>query len=197
MEISDEKLIELYLKKGDNGALNILVSRHLKAIYNFVRKHIGDKKEAEDLSQEIFLKAWKNLKKFDRQKKFTVWLFKIARNSCIDHLRRKKISVFSSLQKEGREIMGKIADSAESASEKAFRQDDKKETEKYLAGLSEDSRAVLLLYYGQEMTFQEIADLMGEPLDTVKSRHRRAILKLRETMEKGGFSLKNAPKTNT
>lgn len=180
MDLSDEKLVSTYLA-GDEKSLEFLIRRHFKAVYNFTAKFIGDRKEAEDLTQEIFLKIWKNLKKFDQTKNFRVWLFRIARNACVDHLRRKKAIVFSALD-ESREnnLADNLPDPGESIIERISRREFEEEINKALKNISEAGRTVLLLYYGQQMTFQEVADLLGEPMDTVKSRHRRALIALRK-----------------
>jgi RNA polymerase sigma-70 factor (ECF subfamily) len=207
--IADEQLVRLYLE-GDEEALIILIERYFKRVYNFAARFIGNAKEAEDLTQEIFLKVWRNLKKFNpqrsrfailrgaQQKSFRIWLFSIARNVCIDYLRRRKILVFSALENEedGAQFSDKIVDNSESIIEKIGRQESEKEVKKYLAMLSEPSRTVLILYYNQQMTFREIADLLGESTDTVKSRHRRALIRLRDLLEKDKENFANAPKSN-
>ena len=176
---SDEQLIASYLR-GDNSAFNFLVERYLRMIYNFTAKYIGNAKEAEDLAQEIFLKAWRSLKKFDPQRSFKTWLFSIARNVCIDYLRRKKMMVFSALEDDDSEnFSDKIIDESLPVVEKITKQELEKEMNKYLAQLSEVNRSVLILRYNQQLTFQEISEALGEPLDTVKSRHRRALRYLR------------------
>jgi len=177
---SDEQLVRIYLQ-GEINALSILVERYLSYIYNFIVKQIGDRKEAEDLVQEVFLRAWKNLKKFDLDKNFKIWIFSIARNACIDYLRRKKIPVFSALEKDDSQTSFEetIIDESESVAEKINQQELAGEMNKYLKQISEANRTVLVLHYNQQLTFQEIADLLGEPLDTVKSRHRRGLLYLK------------------
>jgi len=92
-EISDNEIVRKYLK-GDEEALEVLIKRYLKPIYSFVYKNIGDSEAAEDIAQETFVKMWKNLKKFDKQKKFSAWLFTIAKNASVDFLRRKKTAPF-------------------------------------------------------------------------------------------------------
>lgn len=177
---SDEYLIKLY-RGGDDKALTILIGRYFRHTYNFIAKYIGNSKEAEDLTQEVFFKTWRNLNKFDATKAFKSWFWQIVRNTCIDYSRRKKIIVFSSLEPEGEggSLTDKIVDPAESIVEKINKEDLAKELAGYLAGLNEKSRTVLLLHYNQWMTFQEIADLLGESIDTVKSRHRRALIALK------------------
>jgi len=176
----DEQLVLSYLQ-GDNEALNFLIERYLRQVYNFSAKYIGSAKEAEDLTQEIFLRVWKNLKKFDSQKSFKTWLFSITRNVCIDYLRRKKTVTFSTLEGDDdkESFSDKIVDESFSIVEKITRQELEKEMGRYLSRLSEANRAVLILHYNQQLAFREIAELSGESLDTVKSRHRRALIYLR------------------
>lgn len=183
---SDEQLVASYLE-GDGNALNFLVERYLRRIYNFAAKYIGNAKEAEDLTQEIFLKAWKSLKKFDSQRSFKTWLFSIARNVCIDYLRRKKIVTFSALENnnDGGNFSDKIVDESISIVEKITKRELGREMSKYLLELSEANRTVLILHYNQQLAFREIAELLDESLDTVKSRHRRALQYLRRLIESG------------
>ena len=186
-KIADEQLVVDYLQ-GDRDALSFLVERYLRQIYNFTARYIGNTKEAEDLTQEIFLKVWKSLKKFNSQKSFKTWLFSIARNVCIDYLRRKKIVTFSDLENDNDDesFSDKIADESISVIEKITRQELEREMGKYLLRLSEANRSVLILHYSQQMAFREISEMLGESLDTVKSRHRRALNYLRRFIEQEG-----------
>ena len=86
--LADKKLIQQYLK-GDEKSLEILVVKYLKLIYSFVYKNVGNPAEAEDITQEVFIKVWKNMKKFDQNKSFRPWIFQIAKNTSIDFLRKK------------------------------------------------------------------------------------------------------------
>jgi len=180
---SDEQLVVFYLA-GDQKALEILVRHYLNYIYNFIIRYTADAKETEDLTQEVFLRVWKNLKKFNQQKSFKVWLFSIARNICVDYLRKKKIPVFSSLEKEedDESFSEKIADPSPSRLARLQQQELGKELNSALLGLPEKYRATLLFYYNGRLTFQEIADLMKEPIDTIKSRHRRGLILLRKKL---------------
>ena len=99
MEKNDKQLIIDYLK-GDEQAFSTLVNRYLKSIYNFIYRLIGSLEEAEDLTQKTFFQAWKNIKKFQLDLNFKVWIFSIARNVAIDWLRKKKAIVFSDFEDE-------------------------------------------------------------------------------------------------
>ena len=93
MPKKEEQLVRDYLK-GDENSLEILIGQYLKPIYSFIYRYVGNASEAEDITQEVFVRVWKNLKKFDQNKKFKTWIFGIAKNASIDWL-RKKISAFS------------------------------------------------------------------------------------------------------
>src|ERR1700761_954795 len=87
---SDEELIAAYLS-GEEAAFGELTQRHLRQVYSFALRLVGDSAAAEDISQETFLKAWKSLQKYDESSsKFKTWLLRIARNTAIDYLRKKK-----------------------------------------------------------------------------------------------------------
>ena len=94
--MEDKQLIVEYLK-GDEKALETLFSRYLKPIYTFVYRLTGNAQDAEDISQEVFVKVWKNLKKYDDTRSFKTWLFTIAKNTAYDLLRKNKEIVFSDI----------------------------------------------------------------------------------------------------
>jgi len=198
-EISDQKLISLYLA-GDEKSLEILFNRYLKMIYSFIYRYVGDQEAAEDVAQEVFVKVWKNLKKFNprknrfanfklrRQKNFKTWLFKIAKNASIDFLRKKKIIPFSSFDNEdGNALTDTLADPAPLPDALLERQDLANLLTRALAKISFKYRAVLLLRYNNHFTFREIAESLGEPLNTIKSRHRRALIILKKILGKSSF----------
>jgi len=163
----DQELISKYLA-GDEESLEILIKKYLKPIYNFTYRYAGNSQEAEDITQETFLKAWKNLKKFNPQKSFKTWIFSIAKNSAIDFLRKKKTVSLSD------EEMEKIPDSVPFAPELSLAT--------ILEKIPPDYRMTLFLRYNDHFTFREIAESLGEPLNTIKSRHRRGLAMLKNTL---------------
>ncbi len=181
---SDAHLIEAYLK-GDYKALDILVGRYLEPVYNFITRYSGDSSEAQDLTQETFLKAWKNIKKFDRTKSFKTWIFTIARNTTLDWFRKKKSVSLSLFDVEGDVSLADTLVDDELLPSDVF--DNKKLHEivqKAVAVLSPLYQTVLLLRYEEEFTFQEIATILNESIDTVKSRYRRALEQVKKTLPK-------------
>ncbi len=178
---SDEKLVALYLA-GDEAALQSLVRKHMTGIYNFVAQFVGYGQNAEDIAQEAFIKTWKNLKKFNSTKKFKPWLYRIARNSAIDYLRQRKITVplVNTYDDEETNEADYLADPAPLQLEQAMSLETKKAIQKIINSLPQIYSTVLKLYYLEELSMTEIAEVLSEPVDTVKSKHRRALIKIRQ-----------------
>ena len=183
MTESDEELIVAYLH-GTEEALASLVARHLPAVYSFALRFVGDQSDAEDIAQETFYKGWKNLHRYHQESSsFKTWLMHIARNTAIDHLRKRKQIPFSDFENdEGETPFANLADDAPLPEELARGKDDVREIEKALQTLSSQYREILLLYAGNTFTFQEIGVLIGASTNTVKSRYRRALALLRKAL---------------
>ena len=177
---SDEEIIISYLN-GDKDAFTEVVNRYLKLIYNFTYRLVGNEKSAEDISQEVFLKAWKNLKKFDTEKSFKTWLFSIAKNSCIDYLRKRKDVSLSTFDSEngGNIIEDNLIDMELMADETFARKQDDEQLDIAMGTLSVIQKEVIILKYVNEMSLSETAEILGMSTDTVKSHHRRALIRLK------------------
>ena len=173
-------MISAYLE-GDEKALGVLVDRYLKDVYNFAFKLTGDLHASEDIAQDSFVKAWKNIRKYRQGSNFLTWLFAITRNTAIDWLRTKKELAFSSFENELGEnrFAETLADSELLPDELLARAEDKNYVEALLAELNPIYREVLTLRYSSNLTFEEIGEILRKPLHTVKSQHRRALIALR------------------
>jgi len=184
--ISDEKLVQEYLS-GEEKFVEELLDRYLKPIYNFIFRMTGGRAVAEDLSQETFLKAWKNLKRFDPEKKFSTWIFAIAKNTSFDYLKKKKEIPFSVfLDEEGESWLENITDENILPDEILERKDIAAKVEEMLEKIPLHYRAILLLHYKEDFSLHEIAEILGEPYNTIKSRHRRALIEIRKQLERAG-----------
>ena len=181
---SDEQLIANYFA-GDEKSLEVLILRYLKSIYNFVYRYVNDEHEAEDITQEVFLKMWRNLKKFKKGKNFKTWLFTIAKNTAIDFLKKKKIIPFSEFEKEDGEnkFIETLVDPAPSLDEIFEKTEIDEKIYNAINQLPLKYQIVLFLYYNDQLTFQEIAEILGESINTVKSRHRRALFILKKILK--------------
>ncbi|MGC8851711.1 MAG: RNA polymerase sigma factor [Minisyncoccia bacterium] len=177
---SDEQLITNYLA-GDEKSLEILIHRYLKPIYNFVYRYIGDEQEAEDITQVVFVKMWKSLKKFDQKKKFKTWIFHIAKNTSLDFLKKKRAIPFSEFENEEGEnkLIETLIDPAPLPDELFERANVGEILHTVMNRLAPKYRMILFLRYNDHFTFREISEALGEPLNTIKSRHRRALIKLK------------------
>lgn len=182
MEKSDELLIEEFLDKNQ-GSFEFLLKRYTPSIFNYTARFAGHD-NANDLTQEIFIKVWKNLNKFNIKKAhFKTWLFTIARNTITDFQRKKKMIIFSALDKEDEIFADNIEDTVVLHDEALSKLEDKELLNSLLDQIPPHYREVLILYYQEEMTFKEIGELLSKPLNTVKSYHYRALLKLKEMMK--------------
>ena len=184
MEKTDTQLIEDYLN-GDKNVFDEIVNRYLKTVYNFVYRLVGNTKEAEDITQEVFLKVWKNLKKFDREKSFKTWIFSIAKNTAIDFLRKRKdipISFFDNDDEENF-LENTLIDEEPLADKVIELEYNKKEIEKVMLDLTVVQREVIILKYLNEMSLSEVSEIMNIPKETVKSHHRRALIKMKKKLE--------------
>jgi RNA polymerase sigma-70 factor (ECF subfamily) len=180
---TDEQLISEYLA-GNEQALRSLIGRYLKPIYNFVYRYTASVDDAGDITQDVFVNAWRNIRKFDRSRKFKPWIFTIAKNSALNWLKRKRPASFSEFEDEKGEnlLTNFIEDTSPLPDELFARADLARKLSVVLGKLKPDYRLVLLLHYQNNFTFREISELLGEPLDTVKSKHRRALVMLRRLL---------------
>lgn len=179
----DEELIRAS-QAGEDTAFRELMMRYMGPIFNFSKQYSKTDEDAEDITQDTFYKAWRHIKRFDANKSFKPWLYAIARNTALDHIKRKRASSFSELDSGDTEIQ--FADTLEDnelAPDEIFeRQELALEISESMKDLHPDHRAVLVMHYREELTFNEIADVMKKPMNTVKSWHRRALSKLRTTL---------------
>jgi len=176
----DKKLIQQYLK-GDEKSLEILIERNLKLIYSFVYKNVGSASDAEDITQEVFVKIWKNIKKFDQKKNFKPWIFQIAKNTSIDFLRKKKSIPFSRFENEKGQnsLMENIAAAPLNLIEKFS---DKRVLATAIQNLNREEQKIINQRHIDGLSFKEIAEMSRESINTVKSRYRRSLINLRKSI---------------
>ncbi|MFH1193379.1 MAG: sigma-70 family RNA polymerase sigma factor [bacterium] len=179
----DEELIADYLK-GNEKAFEVLIARYLKPIYGFAHHYVNNDKDAEDIAQDVFVKVWRNLKKFNREKNFKSWIFQITKNTCLDFLKKKRAVVFSAFETEdGHNMLAEtIVDAAPIPSEIALQKESESVLQEAVQKLAPQYREVFSLRYDEDHTFKMIAELLKEPLNTVKSRYLRAIGMLRNIL---------------
>lgn len=180
-ELSDSELITQYLQ-GSGKALDTLVSRHFKAVFFFAKTYVKNDAEAEDITQEVFVKTWKNLNKFKHEKKFKTWLLQITKNTCIDFLRKQKNFIASETLDEQQmaENLERIIDKAPLPEELFVAAEFSLKLEEVLSRLPISYKTVVVLHLHNDLTFQEISEILNEPINTVKSRYRRALINIKQ-----------------
>jgi len=181
---TDEQLVKNYLR-GNEKSLEELVRRYLPLIYNFSRRYSGDPDNASDIAQEVFVKVWKNLKKFNTSKNFRVWLFTIAKNTALDWLKKKNILPFSLLKEyqKDEEFLENIPDSKQiSMIDRTYSSSLSQNLALAIEKLPAKYSVVIDLYHNSGLNFRQIAGFLKEPLNTVKSRYRRGLISLRKKL---------------
>lgn len=178
--ILDQQLIADALK-GDERAFSDFVRRWLPFVFASCARYLVDHAEAEDATQETFVKVWKHLKRFDSSKDVRGWLGEIAKNTALDMLKKKRAIPFSSFEnEEGINVLTETIPSSEPSPVVLVERSQLKAVlRKATAKLSPAFRQVLALYYEAGLNFREIAEKLGEPVHSIKSRHRRALIALR------------------
>ena len=176
--MSDRDLIEKYLS-GNVEAFNTLVWRWQKIIFNFAWRDLGSREEAHDVTQQVFIRVYRNLHKLKDRERFSTWIYQIAANLCRDVIkqrRRRQVLSLENMQEAG---------SAELATNAAFTLTPESEQhpdrivsrnqlrdllEKALQEIPEEQRVVVVMKEYQNLKFTEIAEVLGAPVNTVKSR---------------------------
>ncbi len=181
---SDEELVDACLA-GDGAAFDILVGRWERKIHGAIYRILGSEEEARDLAQEAFLKAYRGLRCFKREARFSSWLYQIALNLCRDRMRRRKGRMLVSLDELDEATTGALA-APPSALELVEAQDVCRAVAAAIADLPREQREVIVLKEYQELTFVEIAELLDVPISTIKTRLYRGLGQLRQSLERRG-----------
>lgn len=174
---------------GDVNAYEALVKEYEKNVYNLALRMTGNSEDAYDMSQEAFIKAYNSLSAFRGDSKFSVWLYRIVSNVCLDFLRSKnrKPTVSLSVENdEGEDVELDIADESSSPELVLERGLTRDAVRRGLAALPDDHREILLLREIQGLSYDEIAEVLGLEAGTVKSRIFRARKKLCSFLIKDG-----------
>lgn len=183
--ISDEELMEQF-GGGDTSAFEALLRRHQRPVLNFIFRYVGNRAVAEDLTQDVFFRIIRRAQSYKREAKFTTWLYTIARNLCVDHSRRMVHRRAASLDQptrkgsEDKRTLGEsIADRNADVSREAIGRQLGQRIREAVESLAEDQREVFLMREMLGLPFKEIAEIVGIPENTAKSRMRYALEKLR------------------
>jgi RNA polymerase sigma-70 factor (ECF subfamily) len=186
MTRTDEELVAS-AQGGDVESFNQLIVRWERPIYALAYRVIGREEDARDVCQDAFLRAYRALPGFKGQAKFSSWLYRIALNLCRDWIRRQRRAPVSQLPEDVDAIeLAAATGPVESIEELVARRELSAIVEEAMSVLSEEQRTAIILKEYHGMTFQEIADMQGCPLSTVKTRLYQGLSLLRRRLEQQG-----------
>jgi len=186
--VTDEALM-IRFQQGDRAAFAALVKKHKSPLFNFALRQLRVKTTAEDVVQETFVRVVQNAADFKHEARFTTWLYTIARNLCIDQLRKGALRKHPSLdsrptaQDEGGPTLGEqTADVRANVEREATSGELRERIASAVETLPDDQREVFLMREVANLPFKEIADITGVPENTVKSRMRYALERLQAAL---------------
>lgn len=176
--MSQEKILIQKCKSGDIYAFEQLIQGYQKKVFNIAYRILGDIDDASDMSQEVFIKVYKSITNFKEESSLSTWIYRIATNTCLDEVRRKKkaasISMSSTIQLEDGEITIQVEDSKPGPDELIAQKETREEINKAIESLNEEHKAVIVLRDIQGLSYEEISSVLQCSLGTVKSRINRA-----------------------
>lgn len=163
--------------QGNQEAFTQLVETYQKPVYNLCYRMLGDPDEAEDASQETFLRVYKNIKHYDANRPFTTWLLSIAAHHCIDQLRKRRMVVISM---DGTPYLDP-PDGLPGPEASFYIHEDQKRVQSLLKTLNPHDRAAVIMYYWYDFSYDEIAKSLSLTSSAVKSRLHRARLNMAQS----------------
>ncbi|MEZ4504904.1 MAG: sigma-70 family RNA polymerase sigma factor [Thermomicrobiales bacterium] len=180
--VSDADLISL-VTQGDQDALAALYERYSRAVYSFSLRIVGDAQVAEEILQEVFVRAWQQGGSFQSSRGTLItWLLSITHNLSIDEVRRRKRRPQKAESEQPESILATLPDDGLEVEEEVWLSSLRVSIQDALQQLPAAQREAIELAYFQGLTQREIADTLGEPLGTIKTRMRLGMLKLREQL---------------
>lgn len=195
--MTGEKVLLARAKKGEIAAFESLMTAYENRVYTLALRSMGSEQDAADITQEVFLRTWKNLDSFRGDSSFSTWLYRVTSNLCIDFARKRAAEGGMASIDDAESLAASIADTSRTIQpEQAIENQELREELQYaLAQLSEEHRKVVLLRDVAGLAYIEIARTLGIEEGTVKSRLARARSALRKILlERGNISLPTSSK---
>lgn len=176
-------------KDGNISAFEKLIYQHQKSVYNMAFSMLGNREDAYDAAQEVFIRVFKSLPGFREQASFSTWVYRITKNVCLDEIRKNKkrntVSIDQETDYGDGPVKMQIEDSGPTPDESAERNELVKKVQEGIAKLPEQHRLIIIMRDIQNLSYEEIAGILKCPEGTVKSRINRARTALREIIENG------------
>ena len=168
-KLTDEEVIDKYLATQSSVYFSILYDRYITRVYSKCISLLKNEAKAQDAAQEIFIKIFTNLGKFNKKSKFSTWVYSITYNFCIDTIRKqkKKNKLFSDEENEGKEIIEEIDD-------KVLLEMELERLKAVLDLLSVDDKSVLIMKYKEGLSIRDISEIFGKTESAIKMKIKRA-----------------------
>lgn len=185
VEHFEARLVKL-ARKGEQTAFSELVELYKDKIFHLAYRMLSNRHEAEDIVQETFLRVYKNFDRYDDKQKFSTWIYRIATNLCIDRLRKRKPNYYLDAgmnDQEGMDGYSLIPGDDRTPETEYLLSETQQTIHKAIEGLPAKYKSVIILRYLQEMSLQEISDVLEMPVTTVKTRVHRGREFLRKKLE--------------
>jgi len=185
-EITSENLMAR-IAKGDEDAFEILVDRHQTSVLNVIYRFIGDRTQAKDLAQEVFLRVWQSAKHYEPKAKFTTWIYRITANLCFNELksaRRKRWFSFHPSAGDSKSIIeDSLSDESLSPEDILLAKERSRQINEALQALPANQRMAVILKRYDDLSYEEIARILGCSVSAVESLLVRAKKHLREKLK--------------
>ncbi|MGC3961366.1 MAG: sigma-70 family RNA polymerase sigma factor [Verrucomicrobiota bacterium] len=184
VELDPDAALMLRVKQGDASAFATLVEKYKQPVMNLAWRTLRDETEAEDLAQNVFVQAWKSAGRYQATAKFSTWLFTIARNLCLNEIRRRTRHPAESLDQtredDGEQPLFQVEDKRRAAApDELLRGELERKVDEAMGALPENQRLALALCKQEELSYEEMAEVLGCSLSATKSLIHRA----RETLK--------------
>lgn len=182
-ELDDKELIARF-KEADtrNYAFNLLVRKYQERIYHHVRKMVIDHDDTDDLTQEIFIKAWKGLENFREESQLFTWLYRIASNECITFLEKKKRRFFLPIHDVKKELLGKLNSITSNKSMHVTGEEIELKLQKAILQLPDKQRLVFNMKYFDDITYEQMSEVLGTSVGALKASYHHAVKKIEESL---------------
>ncbi len=177
---SDAELVQRCLA-GDNAGFDLLVRKYQRQVYSLCYRMLGNADDAADAAQESFVKAYHALESFRQDAQFLTWVFRIARNACLDSLRRRALRRADSID-DDESGASELASDAQSPEQVALQSDTSRRLNQAVLELPENHRAALVMFHFNGLSIREISEATGRPQGTVKSDLHLARERLRRRL---------------
>ena len=185
-EIPSEDLMAR-IAEGDDDAFEILVNRHQTSVLNLIYRFIGDRTQAKDLAQEVFIRVWHAAKTYKPEAKFTTWLYRITANLCLNELkssRRRKLFQFLRFGEDQENTIEEVlVDASPSPEDLLLSREQSRRISDALQSLPDNQRLALILKRYDDLSYQEIAKVIGCSVSAVESLLVRAKRTLQEKLK--------------